>query len=332
MDNPINWSFAVGDVAGIRVRIHLFFVIFVGIELLRAAGTGYFKYAAFGYLILFGIVFVHEMGHCFAARSVGGAAHEILMWPLGGLATVQAPNRPDAQLITTIGGPAVNFIFCALTAVILAVASSSFAAVPWNPLHPFHAQVTASWQIYLVFFFGLNYILLLFNLLPIYPMDGGRILQEILWFRMGYVRSLLIATRVGMFGAIALGIFGLLNGLWLVIAIAVFGYITCMQQHQVARLHQAQSGESFMGYDFSGGYGTFSGPADQRAHRPGFWQRHKEKQTVRRLRRSQVQRRLEEEEVDAILDKVRRKGIQSLTRREKRILENATARRRKVVP
>jgi hypothetical protein len=159
-----------------------------------------------------------------------------------------------------------------------------------------------------------------------YPLDGGRLLQEILWFRMGYYPSLLTATTVGMVGAIALGLFGLFTGQFLVVGIAVFGYLYCMQQRQLARLQIAQQGEQFMGYDYSGGYTTFEESAPQ-SDDPGFWERRKAKRAARRRTREEKLRRLEEEEVDAILAKVREKGVQSLSRHEKRILEEATARR-----
>lgn len=333
MDNPINWSLSLGRVAGIRIRIHLLFILFVGFELLRAAGTSYFRFVAFGYLALFGIVFLHEMGHCFAARSVGGYAHEVLMWPLGGLATVHAPQRPDAQLITTVGGPAVNVALCIVSALILIAATGSASAVSWNPANPWAGvpHLTAEWQFYVVQFFYFNYILLLFNLLPMYPLDGGRLLQEILWYRMGYLRSLLIATRIGMIGAIVVGVFALWAQWWIVLAIAIFGYITCMQQQRMARFYMAEYGAGFGGHEPAGAYGTFEQSFERPAERPSFWERRRQKREARRRRRMEVQRRMEEEELDAILEKVRQHGLQSLSRQEKRVLENATARRREKI-
>jgi stage IV sporulation protein FB len=330
MDNPINWSLSLGRIAGIRVRIHLLFILFVGFELLSAARTPYFRFVAFGYLALFGIVFLHEMGHCFAARSVGGYAHDILMWPLGGLATVHAPQRPDAQLITTVGGPAVNVALCILCALVLVAATGTGSAVSWNPANPWAGgpHLTAGWQFYVTQFFYFNYILLLFNLLPMYPLDGGRLLQEVLWMRVGYLRSLLIATRVGMIGAIIVGVYALWAQWWIVIGIAIFAYITCMQQQQMARFYLAEYGAGFAGYEPAAGYGTLDQSFEQPAERPSFWERRRQKRAARRRRRIEEQRRMEEEELDAILEKVRQQGLQSLSRREKRVLESATARRR----
>jgi stage IV sporulation protein FB len=325
-DNPINWSLTLGHVAGIRVRLHLLFLLFVGLELLTAARRGEFTLMMTFYGMLFGIVFLHEMGHCKAARSVGGQAYDILMWPLGGLASVRAPNRPWPQLITTVGGPAVNFAFCIISAILLMALAGSVTSVPWNPLAPIYVTDSGWGPLLLAIFFKVNYILLLFNLLPMYPLDGGRLLQAILWFRMGYYPSLLAATTVGMVGAIALGMFGLLTEQFLVVGIAVFGYLYCMQQRQFARFQIAQQGEQFMGYDYSGGYTTFE-ETGQQSDSPGFWARRKAKRAARRREREERIRRLEEEEVDAILAKVREKGVQSLTRHEKRILEEATARR-----
>ncbi|MFQ5463939.1 MAG: site-2 protease family protein, partial [Phycisphaerae bacterium] len=216
LDNPINWSFRVFRVFAIDVRVHVTFLIgaFVLIAMeLPERGTGEsvalgkLLIDAFGtYAILFFIVLVHEFGHCFGARHVGGDADEILIWPLGGLAYVQPPHEPRAHMITTLAGPMVNVIFCAISSVALVLWVGRLGAVPWNPLHPATPVSSGVFptlgQVWLMRFFGISYVILIINLFPVFPFDGGRVLQAWLWPRKGYGRSMEIATGTGMVGAI----------------------------------------------------------------------------------------------------------------------------------
>ncbi|RME38604.1 MAG: hypothetical protein D6788_07115, partial [Planctomycetota bacterium] len=242
-DNPINWSFRIGRLFGIDVRVHIAFILCAAVLLameMPKPGSGVSRsfgevfVDAFGtYGLLFFIVLVHEFGHCFGARAVGGEADEILLWPLGGLATTDPPHNARAYFLTAAAGPAVNVIFCVLTATVLIFWTGRSAAVPLNPFHPFRPidselffSLTAA-QFWAVRFFGLSYLLLLFNLLPILPLDGGQMLQSVLWSARGYRKSMEIATATGMVGAIVVGVVALfIEESWLLLMIAVFGYLT----------------------------------------------------------------------------------------------------------
>ena len=111
-DNPLNWSLTLGRLSGIRVRVHLLFILWILLEFFKtlASDSGSVAMWALISFMFFAVVLVHEFGHCFGARYVGGDADDILMWPLGGLATVQAPMNSRAQFITTAAGPMVNGI------------------------------------------------------------------------------------------------------------------------------------------------------------------------------------------------------------------------------
>src|SRR5690606_8066625 len=108
--NILSWSLPLYRLWGIQVRLHLLFIIFVAAELVRGASAGYFGHSAMAMLGLFGLVLLHEYGHSFACRRVGGDADEILLWPLGGLAYCAPPHNWKANLVTTLGGPAVNVV------------------------------------------------------------------------------------------------------------------------------------------------------------------------------------------------------------------------------
>src|SRR5262245_45092875 len=132
MHDPFAWSLPLGRLFGINVRIHWLFPFVALAWVLRVAlykpypeykaPDGLWVDACVLMLILFVSVFLHELGHCFAARRVGGEANDVLLWPLGGLANVELPNRPRAHFLTAAAGPAVNLVLAVLCALLLLVA------------------------------------------------------------------------------------------------------------------------------------------------------------------------------------------------------------------
>lgn len=319
-DNPLTWAPKIGSVAGIRIRIHILFILFIAFRLITEDDGPIV--AAHWLLILFGSVFLHELGHCFAARAMKGTADEVLMWPLGGLAFVDVVRRPWPQFVTVIWGPMVNVGFVILTGALLAVGVAGDVTIPWNPLLGFvtHPEPWLSLQAWLMMVFQINLFLALFNMYPMYPMDAGRMLQCALWPRLGYARSTLITTTVGMVASIAMGLYALSSQTWLLLGIAVMGYLVCYQERLLVK-SGARDEEGFMGHDFSGGYATLRG---DKPKREGIMARRKRKREDARLQAAEQASAVQQDEVDRILAKVHEKGITSLTRREKRTLEEAT--------
>ena len=145
------------------------------------------------YLALFLIVMLHEYGHALACRQVGGQANRIVLWPLGGVAYVIPPQRPGATLWSIAAGPLVNLVL--LPIMYLLVLSSR--SMGWAQSIPnAYALLRALWYI--------NIGLFVFNMLPIYPLDGGQILRSLLWFVLGRARSLMAATIIGFVGVAGL--------------------------------------------------------------------------------------------------------------------------------
>ncbi|HVU32891.1 MAG TPA: M50 family metallopeptidase [Opitutaceae bacterium] len=136
------------------------------------------------YLTLFAVVTMHEFGHALACRQTGGEAREIILWPLGGIAFVAPPQRPGAQLWSIAAGPLVNVVLAPVF-WLLFVASAAWSRSP---------DVAR----FLLDMFALNVFLLKFNLLPVYPLDGGQILRSLLWFVFGRAKSLKIAAVLGL--------------------------------------------------------------------------------------------------------------------------------------
>jgi len=154
------------------------------------------------YISLFAIVLIHEFGHALACRQVGGVANRIILWPLGGIAFVNPPRRPGAYLWSIAAGPLVNVALIPILA-----AAGNFVAQSENSLTPTDAYR---------FINDLRYInlgLLIFNMLPVFPLDGGQIVRGLLWFPFGEIRSLQIASVIGLVGGALIGIIGLMVGL-----------------------------------------------------------------------------------------------------------------------
>lgn len=176
------------------------------------------------YLGLFLIVLLHEFGHALACRQVGGRANRIVLWPLGGVAYVDPPPRPGATLWSIAAGPLVNV---ALAPVILGIRYFSDIGM-YHPTPDLRALLDA-----------LLYIdvgLFVFNILPIYPLDGGQILRSLLWFVFGRARSLMIAASLGFLGVIAfIGIAVWRQSIWFG-ALAAFMLLNCWNGLKQARV------------------------------------------------------------------------------------------------
>jgi len=322
-------SFRVGRLFDIDIRVHILFVVWIAWRALQSGGSST-QLALLA--MVFGIVLVHEFGHCFGARSVGGDAHNILMWPLGGLAFAHAPMTPWAQFVTVAAGPAVNVVFCIVSGAILTVAAGGWV-VPLSPLSPFLPFVYAMGSIsavygYISIFYYINLILLALNLLPIYPLDGGQLLQIAMWPFLGLQRSMQLACQIGLAGCIGLGLWGLSpGGPTMMPFIAIFGGFTCYQRLQMLKSGmiadervryapvKVQSRRSWFSRMFGSRKPSARSAAQQNPN-PGGWD----------AKQDERQRRLAE--VDRILAKVSREGIQSLNYVEQQTLERASKERR----
>src|SRR5882762_2374865 len=172
-------------------------------------------WAAYEYIALFGIVLLHEFGHAFACRQVGGQANEIVLWPLGGIAFVSPPPRPGAFLWSIAAGPLVNVLLVPVTigAFMLGRAQGLAETNPDADHFLLYAGVI------------MNLGLLIFNILPIYPLDGGQILQSLLWFIMGRATSLMVAACIGILGAVGILSLAVYLGLnWFIVLAIYAGY------------------------------------------------------------------------------------------------------------
>jgi len=311
--NPLGWTIRMFRVWGIDARIHLVTLIYFASEILGSlprTNTGVVFMV--GYMAsLFVIVLLHEFGHCFACRWAGGQSNRIVMLPFGGLAFTMPPDDWRAHLITTVGGPAVNVALAALSALALAAMgySGNIFFHPFNPGLSMPTQavgpvpllaVVVVWQFHVV-----NIIILGFNvLLPFFPLDGGRIVQELLWAKLGFRRSMQIATTIGLVGAIGVSVFALVTNQMMLLWIAVFGLWACWTERQRVRFAGAFEGAP----SGLGPAGSAEGPVPHRG-------------PSKAELRQRDQERADAAELDRILAKIADHGMQSLTGGEKRTLE-----------
>jgi Zn-dependent protease len=203
--------------AGIDVFLHFSWFIVAAYEInYRRGSYSSVTFNALEYLALFLIVLLHEFGHSLACRQVGGTANRIVLWPMGGIAYVDPPPRPGATLWSIAAGPLVNV---ALLPVLYGLYKFSLAQ-GWAESMPDVYLLVRSVLI-------IDAVLLVFNILPVYPLDGGQIFRALLWFVLGRARSLMVATVFGFIGVA--GFIGLAiwwKSVWYG-AVAVFVLMNC---------------------------------------------------------------------------------------------------------
>jgi Zn-dependent protease len=215
---------------GIDVFLHWSWFLVAAFEISNRTGRySSLTWNVLEYLALFLIVMLHEFGHALACRQVGGTANQIVLWPLGGVAYVNPPPRPGATLWSIAAGPLVNV---ALLPVLFVTGLLSRSLGLAGAMPNVYALLRAVWFI--------NAGLLIFNMLPIYPLDGGQILRSLLWFGLGRARSLMVAACIGLAGVTGLIILAIwIRSAWFAI-LAVFMLMNCW-----GGLRQAQALASF---------------------------------------------------------------------------------------
>lgn len=218
-------AFRLFGVAGIDIYLHWsWFLVATFVVSNRGDRYSSLAWNVLEYLALFMIVLLHELGHALACRQVGGRANEIVLWPLGGVAYVAPPPRPGATLWSLAAGPLVNLVLLPVLTLLWWLARSG----GWmESLPDAYGFLRALWFI--------NVALLVFNLLPIYPLDGGQILRCLLWFALGATRSLMVASLVGLVGVALLVMLALWEGsIWLGV-LSAFILLNCWKALQQAR-------------------------------------------------------------------------------------------------
>ena len=224
----MGWSLNIGTIAGTVVRVHITFLLFLGWIFAASWGAGGPQAAWQGLafmLLLFACVLAHEFGHIFTARVFGVSTPDVVLLPIGGVARLERiPEEPWEEFLVAIAGPLVN------VAIALALVLFAGAHLSTNDLYAVESPHTSL----IDRLAAVNLFLAVFNMIPAFPMDGGRVLRALLATRLGYVRATEIAAFIGQGVAFALGFIGLFANPMLIF-IAIFVYLAASSEaHLVA--------------------------------------------------------------------------------------------------
>ena len=223
------WSVNIGSIAGTAIRIHFTFLLFLAwifiSSWLSGGGAAAWNGLAF-MLLVFACVLAHEFGHIFTARAFGVPTPDVTLLPIGGVARLERiPEKPSEELLVAIAGPLVNIAIAILLVALFGAGVSER-----------HLAALESTQVSMVDrLAAVNLFLALFNMIPAFPMDGGRVLRALLAIRLGHVRATEIAATVGQLTAFALGFLGLF---WnpMLIFIAIFVYLAAASEAQLVAI------------------------------------------------------------------------------------------------
>lgn len=233
------WSWTIGWIAGIRVRMHWSFpllLIWVGASAAAQGESQAAILSGIGFILtLFGCVVLHEAGHAVTARRYGVVTESITLLPIGGVASMQRiPSEPWHEFWIAVAGPAVNVV----------IAGVLYLTIRLSGLHGAITAFPVSPGSFLVSLMAVNIALVLFNLLPAFPMDGGRVLRALLATRMDYVQATNIAATIGQAMAILFGIMGLFSQPInpFLLFIAIFVYVGAEGEAQAVRFRSLLGG------------------------------------------------------------------------------------------
>src|SRR5688500_384672 len=205
----MRWSLKLGRIAGIEVYLHWTFFLLIGFvffsdlwqgdELSTAARVPAAAQAVLFVLALFGCIVLHELGHSLAARKYGIPTRDITLLPIGGVARLERmPREPMQELWVAVAGPLVNLMIAGVLAVVLLL------------LRATHIEMVRAQMQFVFALLVMNLFLLVFNMLPAFPMDGGRVLRALLARRLEYVRATWIAARIGQVMALLFVVAGII--------------------------------------------------------------------------------------------------------------------------
>jgi Zn-dependent protease len=351
------WSLNLGRWGGVRVRLHMFFLLFAAFAFYlgwQDKGEGALALAGISLAVLFASVVLHEIGHLQAARFFGGSMDEMLLAPLGGLAPLRPPRHPKYEVLAHLAGPLINLLLavvCFVSLVLLHTPPTGDKP-PWGLFHPLQPIGLAGgadqlgWDA-LRLAVWINWMLALVNLLPAFPFDGGRALRaglSLLWERGGRHYASRIVARVAMFGAIALLVaaaclavqpeasnllFDRDVPVWFGLALlGIFLLFSARLEEERPDLG-IEDDDRLFDYDFSAGYTSLERSADavveSDSHPLTVWLEERKAARQRRQRERELD---DERRVDEILARLHAEGMQSLSADDKALLERVSARYR----
>jgi stage IV sporulation protein FB len=231
----MKWVYTIGRIGGTEVKVHLTFVLFLlwwAVGGYQDAGTSGAIAAALWLLAVFGCILLHEFGHITMARRFGVRTPDVILLPIGGVARLERiPEEPRQELLIALAGPAVTAAIALLLYGIIQVTGDDAGLGDLSPSRPF-----------LSLLMNVNVYLLLFNLIPAFPMDGGRVLRALLASRMGLVRGTRVAATLGQVLAAIGGLYAITAGHPLAVLVAFFVFLGASAEAEAVQTRAAGSG------------------------------------------------------------------------------------------
>ena len=231
----MSWSLNIGSIAGTAIRIHITFLLFLawifGASYVSGGANEAWSSLLF-MVLLFLCVLAHEFGHILTARAFGVLTPDVILLPIGGVARLERiPEKPLEEFLIAVAGPLVNVVIAFGLVLVTSATPDSGSLAMFESAKVSMVNRLAS----------VNLFLALFNLIPAFPMDGGRILRALLAARLGFVRATEIAAMVGQWVAFALGFIGLF-GSPMLIFIAIFVYLAASAEAHMVALRSVSQG------------------------------------------------------------------------------------------
>ena len=237
-------SWKIGHIAGIKIEVHwtfsllLLWVVFLEIQRGGTLASGLMNIMLI--LFLFACVVLHELGHALTAKRMNINTKQITLLPIGGVASLEKmPDKPSEELLVALAGPAVNVVLALL--LLLFVPIQKYLAMDASELEAFFT--TPGWEPLLVYLLIANVMLVLFNMIPAIPMDGGRVLRALLSFRMDRVQATDFAASLGQVISVIFFVLGLLYNPFLVL-IALFIFIGAYGENQMVKQESLMKGHT----------------------------------------------------------------------------------------
>ncbi|MDA3960377.1 MAG: site-2 protease family protein [Planctomycetota bacterium] len=304
-----NWSLPIGTLFGIRIRAHwsmLFLALFVVARHLEYNTPWYWLPVLVA--VPFASVLLHEFGHSLTARAVGGDSREIIMWFFGGLAMTQVPATPGKRFLVTAMGPVVTLVLA-----FAAVAAIGAVPPPFGDAGAFYAKASLRFGAIAPLFTAVavtNTWLLLFNLLPCYPLDGGSMLRSALWPVLGLTKAMVVTIYCAYVVLVLLLIYAFSYADVFMGLLAVMLLFTVTQEHRAIRA------------GFDPYHGGAIGTGTDRYGQSQTWLERKRAERQRNQASKDAQRQRDlEAELDRLLEKVSTEGLPNLTAKERKFLE-----------
>ena len=361
MRSPWIWSVSLGRWWNVHVRLHMFFFLFAvfAIYLTSSSLLEPLPYWLGPACVVTWLVSVllHEIGHVAVARRLGGVADEIVLSPLGGLGTVRVPYEPHAELVALMAGTLVNGTICFICAAALAFASDSSESLV-ELLRPTIAYFKPGpepleLEPFLKLVFWVNWSLILVNLIPAFPFDGGRSLHALtafIWPETDSRQTSAVICRVGKVISVVLLVIAWFQfapsgpdkpqpPVWMVLSLLSIYVFFNSRREEMNRAEAEREDDTVFGYDFSQGYTSLErslededAEPDDAGHeprpQPGFVARWLERRRIAKLEREMAQEAEDERRVDEVLERLHKHGMRNLSHDDKALLDRVSKRYR----